>query len=95
MSQRHYQPEPQIEMHLPDESRVFPVQLWDTPCRCGMSTILIRRGAKEFRVACAVWVSAGCQPASNLALHTDPTPWLPSSDQAIRHWKLVAVLSKP
>jgi hypothetical protein len=96
-------PEPQLEIHLPDEDRAKVLDSWAVVrCACGREAALFRRivGCRqEYRVEC--WVAASNTMLVHLTgepshvPHTDPTPWLKSSATAIRHWKLVAALSKP
>ena len=84
------QPEPQLEIHLPDEDRLFETGLFHYRCRCQYPPALDRKDGK-FRLVCG-------RPKSmhpDWMEHTDPTPWLPSSQQAIQHWKLVNLLSRP
>lgn len=87
--------EPQMEIHLPDEPRSFPLMNEKLRCRCGNMAKLVRRVKKtqlQFRVECCAWSERAYDLPCNLS---DPTPWIPSSQQAIQHWKLVAALSKP
>ena len=89
--------EPQLEIHLPDEERDFETCLFKFRCACGYTPSIHRKDGK-FRVKC------GRHKDDKLIFgdvfwtehkHTDPTPWLPSSQQAIQHWKLVCALSRP
>ena len=90
--------EPQLEIHLPDEERARPLELYFARCPCGSFPSMFqrqRRDAKglEYQVRCGAidpWARA-----EGSRRHYDPTPWFPSSHQAIQHWKLVAALSRP
>ena len=86
--------DPQLEIHLPDEERFFT--FLNLPrCICGFEASLQRRTSNrlgaEYRVVCA-WDSR--LKEKSISCHSEATPWLPSSNLAIRHWKLVAVLSR-
>lgn len=75
-----------VEFSLPDEERSFALNYF-TPCpQCGVGMAeLVRQGSllgQEFTVRCNL-VSCGYE-----------TPPMKSSQLAIRHWKLVAALSK-
>jgi hypothetical protein len=93
----NHQPDPQIELHLPDEEREFQIFLFKFRCLCQFTPCLRRKNGR-FRVECG-------RPKEDKTIfgdvfwtehtHTEPTPWLPSSHQAIQHWKLVVALSKP
>lgn len=66
-------------------------------CACGGAAAVHQKG-DLFRVECrtlalghALVNLEGKFVGTN---HTDSTPWLPSSPDAIQHWKLVATLSR-
>jgi hypothetical protein len=92
----HYQADPQSELHLPDEARSFTLAPSIPGCACGHQAALERRivdpeiklGA-SFRVICSV-VSTGMLTERDRSLysywvHTEPTPWLSSSKEAVQH----------
>jgi hypothetical protein len=87
--------DPQLEIHLPDEERFQ--QLTITGCQCGFPARLHMRkaphGKKRYRIECGVAHRFDYDRESHFK-HSDPTPWMSCSQDAIRHWKLVAVLSR-
>lgn len=89
--------EPQMEIHLPDEERDFEIALFKFRCACGHTPSIHRKHGK-FRLECGRPKNDRYRYGSIFwkeHTHTDPTPWLPSSQEAIQHWKLVAVLTRP
>ena len=81
------------EFNLPDEDRTIEASKLKR-CACGNQPRIYRRWAgayQEFQVKC-LWV----RPTRFLPLvtHTDPTPWLRSSQSAIAHWNLVVALTQ-
>lgn len=89
--------DPQIELNLPDEERRFELAIWNFRCVCGHAAIL-ERNSGQFRVSYAALLNLTPGNWGHHDFkqeHSEPTPWLASSQQAIQHWKLVAVLSRP
>jgi hypothetical protein len=100
-------PEPQTELHLPDEERLIQTTNWRHPCVCGNAPMIVRKVDVEgnrlkYRVECCITACKVLHFGRTAVhwehpsvIHSDPTPWFNSSDLAVRHWKLVAVLSRP
>lgn len=93
----------QIELHLPDEARNFPLNIQAARCRCnGIPTL--QRGLdpdthkQRFRLACQMrhqFVDGSYADSSSNGLgHDDPTPWFSHSNDAVQHWNVVKALSR-
>lgn len=82
-------PESVMEFNLPDEDRVLcEVLTINRCCECGVLPRL-RYSVQHTNPFMKGFYKVECRACGN------STPWLKSSAEAIQHWRVVAILSKP
>jgi hypothetical protein len=92
----------QLEIHLPDESRHYVLEMEHLRCTCGCCPWLMRRKVGhnrwQFRVKCGYeWDEMargenGGIIVRHFCANIEPTPWLNNSQDAIQHWRLAKTL---
>jgi hypothetical protein len=93
--------EEHAEFHFPDEWRFIFLSLWEKfKCPCFGEPVLERKwveGKLQYRVFCrdseenTTGIALALRYPSN---HQESTPWMPSSKDAIAHWKVVRALTR-
>lgn len=90
----------QIELPITNEDRLHDIAegLWSRyRCICGNAAIVQKR-KNQFRVCCrfvALGSPGDLRKVGDGSKHSEPTPWLSSSPDAIQHWKVVCLLNRP
>ena len=97
-------PNPQTELHLPDESRHYLLEMEHLRCTCGSMPWLMRRKVGkdrwQFRVKCGLeWDTmaqgeCGTIVVRQFCTYLEPTPWINNSQDAIQHWRLAKTLGE-